>query len=144
VPDHVLRDEQPWVYSTWEHTPLPQAGTPDLEATPFPVHFRSLRSVLALDASQASVGLPTLYEVGLCFEQGVGVAVDFARARECYEKAAECGDGAAAFRLGVFEENGATGLSDRSAALKWYRRAVERGHAQATESVQRLAHLDGV
>jgi len=73
---------------------------------------------------------------------GDGIAAfavrDYARARSIFRDLAEDGNAEAAFRLGWMFESGHGVAADAEAAIRWYRRAVEAGHAAARERLSRL------
>ena len=56
-------------------------------------------------------------------------AGDYAEAVKCYRKAAEQGDAAAQYNLGVIYYNGEGVTQDYAEAVKWYRKAAEQGYA---------------
>lgn len=61
--------------------------------------------------------------VGEIYEQGLGVAPDFAIARGWFEKAAAQGDSRAMLNLGSLYESGKGVAADPVAAMNWYRKA---------------------
>jgi len=62
---------------------------------------------------------------------GDGVAKDAEQAVSWYRRAAEAGNAAAQFNLGVCYANGDGVAKDAEQAVSWYRRAAEAGHADA-------------
>ena len=56
---------------------------------------------------------------------------DYAEAVKWYRKAADQGDAAAQFNLGVMYATGQGVPQDYAEAVKWYRKAAEQGHAGA-------------
>lgn len=68
------------------------------------------------------------------FEEGAMASLlkkDYARAMECYRRAAELGHPLAAYNLGVMHENGMGTEEDLAEALKWYEEAADLGSADA-------------
>ncbi len=66
---------------------------------------------------------------GAMHERGIGTPVDLEAARRWYRRAAENGQPAAQFRLGVLLSERPGG--DEAEAARWYRAAAEAGIAQA-------------
>lgn len=67
------------------------------------------------------------FNVGLMYEQGIGVSKDEMEAIEWYTKSALQDNSAAQFNLGVLYENGRGTRIDYSKANKWYRKASVQG-----------------
>ena len=65
------------------------------------------------------------------YANGEGVLKDEAEAVRWYRLAAEQGDAAAQFNLGLMYANGEGVLKDEAEAVRWYRKAVEQGYAGA-------------
>jgi TPR repeat protein len=76
--------------------------------------------------------------LGDLFYDGRGVAQDYGRAREWYEKAADAGNASAMTNLGWLYEKGMGVTQDYSKAREWYQKAADAGNADAKEA---LAHL---
>jgi TPR repeat protein len=75
------------------------------------------------------------FNLGLLYENGLGVAADAAKAVYWYGRAAEQDDRVAQAYLGEMYAN-ATGVArDDVVALRWYRRAAELGHARSQYNV---------
>ena len=67
-----------------------------------------------------------------CFtNNGQGVAQDYAKAREWYEKAAAKGDAIAMFNLGLLYENGQGVAQDYAKAREWYEKSIANGGLDA-------------
>jgi len=65
---------------------------------------------------------PGHYEVGKCYEEGIGVLANLDRARQCYEEAAEGGFGFAAYHLAEMYSSGKFGDANVVKAIeraKW-------------------------
>ena len=58
-------------------------------------------------------------------------AMNFAKAAECYTKAAEAGSADAMWRLGLLYEEGEGVPQDYAKAIEWYTKAAKAGHAKA-------------
>ena len=69
--------------------------------------------------------------LGVFYENGDGVAQDYAKAREWYEKAAEKGDERAMTNLGELYANGQGVAQDYAKAREWYEKAAEKGDERA-------------
>ena len=69
--------------------------------------------------------------LGLSYRDGLGVAQDYAKAREWYEKAADKGNTDAMFDLGVLYENGQGVAQDYAKAREWYEKAADKDEATA-------------
>ena len=80
--------------------------------------------------------------VGRCFDLGWGVAVDKARAAECYRIAAEAGLDWAMYNYATLLALGDGVVEDKPAALAWFERAAALGNAKAINFVGSF-HEDG-
>ena len=78
-------------------------------------------------------GASAQYNLGLCYANGSGVAVDKAEALKWYKRAAEAGYVDAQFKLGLCYADGTGVAFDKAEAVKWWMRAAEAGHANAKE-----------
>src|SRR5690606_40942624 len=65
------------------------------------------------------------------YKNGNGVAKDYKKAVEWYQKAAEKGNADAQFNLGVMYKNGNGVAKDYKKAVEWYQKAAEKGNANA-------------
>ena len=65
--------------------------------------------------------------VGRCYDLGWGVAVDKARAADCYRVAAERGLGWAMYNYATLLALGHGVAEDKAAALAWFEKAVRTG-----------------
>lgn len=105
---------------------------------------------------------PGHFELGKCYEKGVGVQADLGRARDEYERAAQGGFGFAATHLADLHQSGRLGKSDAISAMQfaelgndlgepmapyliatWYEegRGVIRNDGEALRWYQRAAEL---
>ncbi|MBM7562709.1 tetratricopeptide repeat protein [Fusibacter tunisiensis] len=78
------------------------------------------------------------FDLGLCYENGDGVAQDYEEAVKWYKKAAEQGHVEAQFNLGLCHENGDGVNQDYEEAANWYRKAAEQGHSDAQNNLGAL------
>jgi TPR repeat protein len=76
--------------------------------------------------------------VGLAYHTGRGVAVDFARARDWYGRAAGGGDGNAITNLGVMSLLGQGSPADDLEAYTWIQSAVGLGHQWLRPALEML------
>lgn len=67
------------------------------------------------------------FELGRCYEKGLGVSTDYNAAADWYRRAADKTNAEAMAALGRCYENGLGVDLDRSEALKWYRRSADLG-----------------
>ena len=75
------------------------------------------------------------YLVGLCFDNGYGVAQNKTKAVEWFTKAAEKGINAAMYNLGYCFENGDGVARNLATALEWYTKARDAGDEDAQERI---------
>ena len=68
-------------------------------------------------------------DLGLIYGSGQGVAQDYAKAREWFEKAAAKDDARAMRLLGVLYDNGYGVTLDYAKAREWYEKAAANGDA---------------
>jgi TPR repeat protein len=90
--------------------------------------FDTQKEVFAVFKTGADHGdAASMGYLGLLYEEGFGVAQDYARAREWYEKAIDKGDARAMRNLGTLYFNG----HDYAKAREWYEKAADKGDASA-------------
>jgi TPR repeat protein len=75
------------------------------------------------------------FNLGLIYENGLGVPADGAEAARWYRRAAERDDRTAQAYLGEMYAQGLGVERDDVEALRWYRQAAERGHAASQYNV---------
>jgi TPR repeat protein len=68
-----------------------------------------------------------LFNLGILYEEGLGVEADLARALRCYRDAARAGSRAAAFRLGMLYLHDPRLAGERAQARDWLALAAYRG-----------------
>ncbi len=87
---------------------------------------------------------PAMRRLGYAYYNGNGVSKDEEKGVEWLTKAAEEGDGVAAFVLGErYEKGGDTLTEDAEAAKRWYLRALELYERGAEEKLYHAAHMVG-
>jgi TPR repeat protein len=90
------------------------------------------KEVFALFQTGANHGdARSMMNLGRFYENGVGVAQDYGKAREWFEKAATKDNAAAMFNLGLLHQNGRDVAQDYDKAREWYEKAAARGYAAA-------------
>ncbi len=73
--------------------------------------------------------------LGVMYDNGLGVAQDYKQASVWYRKAAEQGNASAQNNLGVMYVNGHGVAQDYKQASVWYRKAAEQGNASAQNNL---------
>ena len=79
--------------------------------------------------------------VGMMYENGWGVEVDYAKAAEYYQMASDSGDITSQYYLGRFYEFGKGVEQDYEKAMELYQQAAERGDATAAVGMLGIASL---
>jgi TPR repeat protein len=116
-----------------------QEGMAAYEAGDLPLAYKEFRA--GADKGEADCQ----YNVGLMYEQGIGIAKDEKEAVVWYRKAAAQGNANAQFNLGVLYENGRGCAVDFAQANQWYRKAAGQGDALAIGNLGMLyVRGDGV
>ena len=72
-----------------------------------------------------------MVSLGLLYADGQGVARDYAKAREWYEKAADKGDANAMNHLGLLYAKGQGMAQDYARAREWFEKAADKGDEHA-------------
>jgi TPR repeat protein/energy-coupling factor transporter ATP-binding protein EcfA2 len=80
----------------------------------------------------------SMFNLGWLYANGFGVAQDYAKAREWYEKAADKGEAGAMNNLGWLYDNGQGVAQDYAKAREWYEKAADKGAANAMNSLALL------
>lgn len=97
-------------------------------------HYVTAVSHLKLATSHNHAG--ATFNLGLCYEQGLGVEKDMKMALECYQIASQLGHAKAMYNLGVFYAHGLGGLSkSRRAARACFNAAANLGQQDAIEAL---------
>jgi localization factor PodJL len=87
-------------------------------------------------AEAARAGDPlAFFEIGAIYTEGRGVAVDFAKAAQWYQRAADAGIVPAQYRLGSLYEKGTGVARDPAKARALYQQAAESGNANAMHNL---------
>ena len=76
------------------------------------------------------------YNLGICYERGLGIEKDMSKAASLYKSAADHGHTGAQYNLGVFYEHGLGGFAvDKKEAARFYRMATEAGDEDALHNL---------
>lgn len=78
------------------------------------------------------------YNLGVMYNQGLGVRQDYTLARQWYEKAASQGHAKAQVNLGMMYEGGLGVRQDLGAAKEWYGKACDGGLQKGCEAYAKL------
>ncbi|KAL0213985.1 hypothetical protein P9112_006169 [Eukaryota sp. TZLM1-RC] len=70
-----------------------------------------------------------MFNLGVCYDQGLGVEKDYQQAFYWYSKAAEAGNSVAMFNLGGCYRDGKGVGHDHQQAFYWFKKAADAGHA---------------
>lgn len=89
---------------------------------------RAIASYEIAVAQQDTIGQ---FNLGLVYEKGKGRPVDFAKARDLYQQAADAGHHQAMVQLAGLYFNGSLGSRDEEQALSWYKKAAALGDRDA-------------
>jgi TPR repeat protein len=96
------------------------------------VDIETRKEVLAVFQTGAAHGnANSMSNLGWLYRNGYGVAQDYAKAREWYQKAADNGDAGGMRNLGALYHNGYGVAQDYAKARAWYEKAADNGHAGA-------------
>ena len=79
------------------------------------------------------------YNLGICYYNGDGVAVDKAEAVKWLRKAAEKGRPESQTMLGMCYLNGEGVAADKTEAVKWLWKAAEQGYLLAQEELEKIS-----
>jgi TPR repeat protein len=107
--------------------PLARAAAP--EAAPVPGKFQEYKANAERGDAEAQ------FKLGFCYDEGRGVAKDYAEAVKWYRKAAEQNFAPAQFNLGYCYANGQGVAKDYVKAVKWYRKAAEQNYTPAQSNL---------
>ncbi|MBA2657162.1 MAG: protein kinase [Tatlockia sp.] len=81
------------------------------------------------------------FNLGLCYERGIGVPQDDKKAAEYFQKAADPGYADAQYALGVCYANGIGVPQDDKKAVEYYKKAADQGHTAAKQQLETLYNL---
>lgn len=79
------------------------------------------------------------FQRGLAFLRGDGAELDYGRARQCWQRAAEAGHGEALVQLGLLYHNGTGVWSDPERARDYWQRGADLGHAGCQDLLRRFS-----
>jgi len=91
--------------------------------------FSSVRQEYEKAAAKGDAS--AMFNLGVLYENGFGVAQNYAKAREWYEKAADEGNASAMFNLGLLYHNGYGVAQNYAKAREWFGKAADEGNASA-------------
>ena len=74
--------------------------------------------------------------IGVMYQKGQGVPVDYREAMRWYKKAVEFGNGTAPYNIGVLYERGLGVQVDREEARRWYAKAVGSAQGDQQDGIQ--------
>jgi TPR repeat protein len=95
-----------------------------------------LPEAIAWYKKAAALGNPqAMRTLGIRYDRGLGVPLDYVNAREWYEKAAVAGDAAAMFDIGYAYDSGRGGSKDHDKAREWYEKAAGAGEPAAMRNL---------
>ena len=80
-----------------------------------------------------------MYDLGLLYKNGWGVAQDYSKACEWFQKAADANNTDAMSNLGSLYQNGWGVARDYRKAREWYQKAADAGNARCQRSTFALA-----
>jgi TIR domain/Sel1 repeat len=112
----------------------PMVSSSPQRATPSPTPSEAERLAKTADAGDADA----MYDLGLVYANGKGVAQDYGKAREWYQRAADVGKALAMNNLGDLYYYGKGVARDYGKAGEWYQKGADAGDANARQA---LAHL---
>lgn len=79
-----------------------------------------------------------LYMIGVMYEKGEGVKLDYAEAVQWYRKAADKEYSPAQYRLGRLYERGLGVEQNREEAIKLYKKSAKQGYVDAKQALKRM------
>ena len=118
----------------------PQTGvekteiTASVKASAVPAIPKEVGSIALRNAAEGG-DARALYEIGMRYTDGRGVASDYAEAAKWYALSAERGFAPAQYRLGNFNEKGLGMPRDAAKATKLYEQAAVQGNASAMHNL---------
>lgn len=97
--------------------------------------YENNRRYLTLSRQRKHLTTTAMINIGLIYEHGNGVPLDYTEAMSWYRKAAQLGDAQAQFNIALLYQEGEGVKQDYSEAIAWYRKAAEQGHAAAQNNL---------
>jgi TPR repeat protein len=107
-------------------------GSGQKAKAPAPESLESLRGRAEKGDAEAQ------WLLGIAYDEGDGVAQDYAEAVRWYRKAAEQGEAVAQSNLGLMYDKGRGVPQDYAEAVRWYRRAADVGITDAQFNLGRM------
>lgn len=96
--------------------------------------YETAVSHLKLGTSHHHAG--ATFNLGICYEKGLGVKKNMKLAMECYQKASDLGHPRAMYNLGVFHVHGYGGIDkNRQAARQFFQASAEHGIEEAKSAL---------
>ena len=111
--------------ATWTSGDVPVTKEKKQESKPFP-----MATAPNFDAAKEG-NAAAQFNLGVCYEEGSGVATNYVEAVRWFRKAADQGYAAAQCHLGTCYLQGEGVVEDDTEAVQWYRRAAEQRNATA-------------
>ena len=99
--------------------------------------MRSIQKACELDYG------PAFFNLGYSYQQGRGVAQDYARMNELYSKACVMDYGAACFNLGVSYWSGKDVQQDKSRAKEFFGKSCDLSYEEGCDSYRELSQEGG-
>ena len=81
---------------------------------------------------------PAQFNLGVTYERGIGIPIDYKEAVVWYRKAAEQGHAYAQYELGFMYVAGRGVTQDEVQARKWWSLAAKNGHTDARKALDML------
>ena len=83
------------------------------------------------------------YYIGAMYDEGLGVAIDHAKAFAWYLKSAEQGKFETQFNVGLMYEKGEGVSQNLNKAIEWYKKAIDNGDDGDSQNNLGLLYLEG-
>ena len=80
----------------------------------------------------------SMYNIGMLYEEGIGVAKNYEKAIDWYKSSAQLGLSDSQYRLGVIYQGGIGVPRSDLEAVKWYRLAAQQGHRESQCKLGRI------
>ena len=106
------------------------------------VNAKDYAKALLLSEKAADAGsADAMYNLGILYDNGLGVAQDYGKAREWYQKAVDAANTNAMYNLGWLYQEGLGGTQDYCKMRECYQKAARAGDAEADQALS-LLHLE--